>query len=373
MKSNRINYLVVGFFVIAMLAGLVASVAVLTGRTGATDTYYTSYRDVSGIKFGTQVLYMGYPIGQVEAVEPVAAGEGGMSFRVRLGVEQGWQIPRDSRAEITVAGLLSAYTIDIRGGSSSEYLQPGARIPGAERTDLFGAVSDTARTVQKLAEEGVQPLLVNLNRYLDSFGRLIEGDASGMAEDLRGVTAELAKQAPGIIGDFREVSAQLRETSGRLRALLGPETTQRIDATLDNVQEVSSNFRQVSEDAMETSRRLEKIVDADTARKIDSTLDNFTRASANLAKLSEDLHQTRSEIDRLVGLLGDAVGERGDAIGQSIEDLRHILHAVAQNITSVSYNLEGTSRNMYELSRELRRNPGLLLGGKPPADDAAAE
>ena len=43
MRNNKINYLVVGGFVIAMMAGLAAALALLTGRTGATDEYYTVY------------------------------------------------------------------------------------------------------------------------------------------------------------------------------------------------------------------------------------------------------------------------------------------------------------------------------------------
>ena len=64
MKSNKVNYVVVGVFVLAMLVGAIAAIALLSGRTGPTETYFTSYGDVSGIKFGTKVLYMGYPVGQ---------------------------------------------------------------------------------------------------------------------------------------------------------------------------------------------------------------------------------------------------------------------------------------------------------------------
>ena len=39
MKSDRINYIIVGGFVMLMLTGIVISVAMLSGRTGATDTY----------------------------------------------------------------------------------------------------------------------------------------------------------------------------------------------------------------------------------------------------------------------------------------------------------------------------------------------
>ena len=56
---------------LAMVVGLVISISVLSGKTGATDLYYTRYDDATGLKYGTQVLYMGFPVGQVEAIRPV--------------------------------------------------------------------------------------------------------------------------------------------------------------------------------------------------------------------------------------------------------------------------------------------------------------
>ena len=110
MRSSGINYLVVGAFVLAMLVGLIVSLAMLTGRTGATDTYYTVYRNVAGIKFGTQILYEGFPIGQVEEVTPMPE-EGGMRFRVDFSVQEGWRIPIDSVAQVAASGLLAAITV----------------------------------------------------------------------------------------------------------------------------------------------------------------------------------------------------------------------------------------------------------------------
>ena len=56
MRSSKINYLMVGTFVLAMIAGLIISLAVLTGRTGATDAYHVYYSNVTGVKFGTSLL-----------------------------------------------------------------------------------------------------------------------------------------------------------------------------------------------------------------------------------------------------------------------------------------------------------------------------
>ena len=92
MNYDKLNYVIVGGFVLAMLAGLIVALAMLTGRTGATDAYYVVYRNVTGIKFGTQV----------EEVVPEPSA-GGMRFRVDFSVKEGWQIPeeqhrRDRRA-----------------------------------------------------------------------------------------------------------------------------------------------------------------------------------------------------------------------------------------------------------------------------------
>jgi phospholipid/cholesterol/gamma-HCH transport system substrate-binding protein len=52
--------------------------------------------------------------------------------------------------------------------------------------------------------------------------------------------------------------------------------------------------------------------------------------------------------------------------------MRHAVESIARHIDAINQNLEGASRNMYEFSRQLRQNPGLLLGGTPPKDEAAS-
>ena len=105
MRSSKINYLVVGLFVCGMIAALVVTIAALTGRTGAVDNYYAIYRNVTGIKFGTQVIFEGYQIGQVEKVTP-RPQEGGRGFRVAVPVVSGWTTPANSDVEMAEVTLL---------------------------------------------------------------------------------------------------------------------------------------------------------------------------------------------------------------------------------------------------------------------------
>ena len=55
MQDSRINYVVVGAFVTAMLVAFVVIISVLAGSTGDTDEYYTVYDNVGGVKLGTLV------------------------------------------------------------------------------------------------------------------------------------------------------------------------------------------------------------------------------------------------------------------------------------------------------------------------------
>jgi phospholipid/cholesterol/gamma-HCH transport system substrate-binding protein len=56
-------------------------------------------------------------------------------------------------------------------------------------------------------------------------------------------------------------------------------------------------------------------------------------------------------------------------IRRSVANLRYITESVARDIDSINQNLDGTARNMFEFSRQIRQNPGLLLGGSRPRDD----
>ena len=148
MRKHSLNYVLVGLFVVAMLAAAVVSVALLSGRTGATDRYFVVLDNVADLKFGTQVRYEGYPIGQVERIEPFAEG-GRMRFRIEASVRAGWRIPVDSVARIGSSSFLAAKTIDIQSGIKAELIAVGGEIPGAVqgafhlfRTGRPGPVSD---------------------------------------------------------------------------------------------------------------------------------------------------------------------------------------------------------------------------------------
>ena len=307
MRNNKLNYVIVGTFVLAMLVGLIMSVVMLTGRTGSTDSYYAIYNNVTGVKFGTQVMYEGYPIGQVDEVTPVV-GAGKMSFRVDFSIIEGWRLPNDSVANIAAPGLLSAITISISAGQSADTLKPGAEIDGEENADMFAVVSQVA--------DDLRPLMKTIDGTVGSFGKLLETHITEMVSDL-------AQRAPRIADNIEDFTGKINQSSDQLMALLTPENREKIEAMISN---------------------------------LDVAATNFTELSGNLDGLVK-------ELDALV------VDNKGN-IDKSMVDLRYVADSVARHIDSLNQNMEATARNMYEFSRQIRQNPGLLLGGTPPRDEA---
>ncbi len=315
MKSNKINYLVVGVFVIIMLILFIGSVAMLTGRTGATDEYFAVYDNVTGIKFGTQVRYEGYPIGQVEEVTPIEE-QGRMRFRVDMSVIEGWKIPDNSIAEIAAPGLLAAITIAVSAGDSKAALAPGDRIKAQERSDVFAAIGDIAGQIGDLSDNSIKPLLGNLNDSVLAINKLLIGDGAQIIADLKDISTLINDTAPQIV-------ANLDESIDGLKSMTGGESSAKVQAMI-----------------------------------------------SSLEKLSNDLNETRNLADVMLESATLAIHDNRGDMDAAVDDLKYVMASTARRIDDINQNLELAARNAAEFTRQIRANPGLLLGGGAPKDEA---
>ncbi|HIJ37716.1 MAG TPA: MCE family protein [Rhodospirillaceae bacterium] len=323
MRDGRTNYVLVGGFVLAMLVALVLSIGLISGRTGSEDSYSASYENVAGLKYGSKVLYEGFAIGQVDDIEPRHDGAK-LNFTVHLAVKKDWPIPEDSVARIAASGLLAALVVDIRGGSSPTLLKPGAQLRSQAGGNLFSAMADIAAEVTNLSQTGLRPLVDSLNRTVASLGPVLEQRAPQLLDNLLSLSSDLADKTP-------RISANLEQMSHGLTRVFSPDNT----------------------------------------RKIDNVINGAEQAATNLADLTGSLRSSKSKVDEVLSSLDKAVGSNSEKVSESLGDLRYSLQAVSRNIDSITFNLEGTARNMNEFSREIRQNPGLLLGGTKPGTEVA--
>ncbi len=275
MKDERRNYIIAGFFVVTMVAGLILWLALIAGGTGATDAYWVRYQNVMGLNAGTKVLFEGFPVGSVDGVSPLPASLGG-GFRVDVVIQEDWPIPEDSVAAVTAGGLLAAVVVNIQGGESQEMLSPGSEIESSEAGSLLGALASVAEQVQSMSE-GIKPIL-------DS----------------------LAVRVPAIMEETQELVTSLSRTAERLNTAFSTGNVEHVDNIFANLDQTVSNTAKLSADLQETRRQLDTVL-----ASIDSTIvDN-----------REDLR--RSVID----------------LRSSLEQISRYIPAIAQNLESSMRNL----------------------------------
>lgn len=302
MYNQRTNYITVGLFVSAMLAATITWLVMLTGGTGPRESYVLIFENVSDVKFGTQVRYEGFPIGEVENISPLPDGAS-MRFRVDVGINRDWRIPQNSVARITASSFLAAKTIDIASGDSPEIIAPGGEIATASAGDMFAVMATAAAEITELNRASIRPLLATLN----------------------GLAGTLADGAPRITEDLASVAQRMNRSLAALQEILASENIQAIRRVIRNVE----------------------------------------NTSGTLASSSTDLSVTIRRADNLVRNLDELLEENRNNLDQSLKDANYTMQSMAQAIDSIVYNLDGAARNMNEFSRLIRQNPGLLLNSTP--------
>lgn len=321
MRNHRLNYILVGFFVLAMLAAGIGAGVGLSGRTGAHDSYRVVMDNVADIKFGTQVRFEGYPVGQVEAIRPVVTG-GVTRFELTVSVEEGFQIPADSVTRIGASTILGAKTVDIQRGASDSALAPGMEIAAAPPADMFAALSGMAGEMGTISRENLRPLLKQVGDLVQSADRLVAQDLSLLLGSVNGLTGDLQRQVPDITGELLSFTRNLNGTVTSVDRILSPQNLESVDQVVGNMEVVSQQFVALSLSLQTTLGRVESM-------------------SADLERI---------------------VAQNDDKVEASLEDVRYTLNAIARNIDTINHNLVGTTRNMNEFSRLIRQNPGVLLG-----------
>ena len=327
MRHQGLNYALVGAFVIAMLAAAVGSAVMLTGGAGAHDRYSVVFDNVADVKFGTQVRYEGFPVGQVEAIEPLAE-DGTTRFHLDVSVREGWVIPEDSVARIQSSKFLGAKTVEITRGRSATALDPGARIPSAPAADMFAAMASVAGQVNELSRDSLKPLMAHLSDLVTNANRLLDDDVAPLLGSLNAVATDTRGRIPEITGELLSFTEELNVTLTSVQALLSERNVADVEQTVRNIETVSRDF----------------------------------------VTMSQSVQGTLGQLDSIVSDLQGLVERNEGNVDAALDDTRYTLRSIAQNIDTINHNLAGTTRNMNEFSRLIRQNPGLLLGGSAPEE-----
>jgi phospholipid/cholesterol/gamma-HCH transport system substrate-binding protein len=325
MKRDNLNYLMVGIFVAVMLVAFMILLVAVTGRSGPTDAYTVFYDNVSGLKFGTGVYYEGYRVGQIEDITPESS-DSGMRYKIDLSVSAGWKIPSDSVASVESSGLISAITIQINEGEATTFLQPGGTINGREQSDLFAVINEVAGDFRTLSQEGILPLVQNLNTRISDVADEIVGFKR---DDLSPFVKMMHRRLDeDLINETVELINHLDQSARNLQTLLGDKNQARIASFLVHLNEVAVNLNALIDRIEDTRMQMNGVLGS-----VEGLVDDNKDKVSNAVTMAED----------------------------SMEELELALKTVNEHLNQILYNLESGSRHMSEFGRSIRENPSRLI------------
>lgn len=286
-----------GIFVLMGALAVLAALFALTDPGTFRGRYYVTavVRDAEGMRKGDPVQMRGVNIGRIRNFEIVGDG-----VQVRLELEKDYQVPQDSRVQLTSNGLMGGVVVGILRGRSPEALQDGDIIREAPEyggtlatTQSFeelgpqaGVVVSRADTVLLRAQEvlsqqtvgAVQQSAVELQTLLADLAQL----AQEQRRELQGLTGSLRRSAQGVEGaatrpelaraiartdsitrQLDAATAQLNVASAGLAAVVGriergEGTLGRLsrDATLyENMNRTVTEFGDLAEDIQANPRK----------------------------------------------------------------------------------------------------------------------
>ena len=119
-----------------------------------------------------------------------------------------------------------------------------------------------------------------------------------------------------------------------------------------------------------SAEQLALMMNEDNRQHVDSLFRNADQASKNLVELAAGFDRVNRQLDEILQRSRALVVDNDEDIRHSVIELRKAMDLVSGRLHAVMYNLESSSVNVNEFTRQLRDNPGVLIGGKAPVDEA---
>lgn len=270
MKSEYSKEIKIGIAVLVALVALIFGINYLKGVNlfKASNYYYVSYTNVTGLAQSAPVTLNGYKVGLVRGIEYEYDNPG--HVLVELSLDRQLRIPQGSKAEI-VTDMLGTSTVDLKLAGGQTFCEVGSRLEGVEGSGLMDQVSSELMPTAIKIMPHIDSLIVSLTK--------IAADPALLSS---------VQRMDVIMSNLETTTTNLNRAMASVPALVG-----NANATLANV-------KQMSEDLTKVSAALAVISEDLKNMPLDSTMENINNITANLDRATEKLNSTNSSLGLLL-------------------------------------------------------------------------
>ena len=298
---------IVGFFVVASLAALLVMVIVIAQQEQLWEEkveYQAIFKNISGLKKGSEVRLAGVTVGNVKEVSVGPRGNVLVIFEV-LGKYRD-QIRADSRASIGWQGLLGEKSLDLSAGSPTKPpIPPEGLVEVVEPLDLTEMLARATPSFENLQKiiNNLASLTGEMRDPKSGFNKFLEdvreiSDKINHGKGTLGLVLNdpvLYRETAESVAGVRKFIGNLEESKGLMGTLLNdPAFKTQFQKSLADFQATFGNLKQATGNLKEASARLPEL-----AKKTEMFLDSLNKAGAGLPELVDSGQGLMEDADKV--------------------------------------------------------------------------
>lgn len=210
--------------------------------------YYVAYYDnVDELTVSSPVLINGYKVGQVREVNFNYEKPG--KVEVVMALDKHLLLPEGSKAELGTT-LLSGARIELTMGAGPGMIPSGGEVTSGVKAGLMASVQDVMPTLTGILPK-VDSLLYNLNVLvadpaLAASIQRLDGISANLLSTSQGLNSTMNNQVPKLANNTVKLTQSLDTIVGNLGQLSYHLKALPLNATVDNVNQLTSNLSQFS-------------------------------------------------------------------------------------------------------------------------------
>lgn len=296
--EDKVNYTLVGIFVLGLGAALVVAVLWLAAGLN-TQKKYEPYQSVikesvAGLSVAAPVKYLGVDVGKVSeiAIDP----QNSRQVRVKFLIERGTPIKQDTEAVMKSQGLTGIAYIELSGGSVGSP-------PLLATSDVPVPLIRSKPSLSARLEDVLTSVLANVNRTAANLDAVLDaGNRAALKQtlaDTASLVHALAAQQGTISAGIAD-GARTAKNAARASDRLGP-AIDRIATSADALRKMGSDISRTSDSAGRTvdtaASGVQQIV-TETLPELQRLLAEMNALSASVRSLSEQTERNPSSLIR---------------------------------------------------------------------------
>jgi phospholipid/cholesterol/gamma-HCH transport system substrate-binding protein len=282
--DDKVNYTLVGAFVLVLGAVFVAAVLWLAAGLGgqrSVDAYQAVIQEsVAGLNVDAPVKYLGVDVGKVDRIE--IDPQNSRQVRLRFLIERGTPIKRDSLAVLKTQGLTGIAYIELSGGSVGS-------LPLVAGPDGVAPTIPFKLSLGARLENVLTNVLANVDRVSNNLNAVFD---EGNRAALKSALTDVAALSHSLAGQKGAMSAAVRD--GARTAQLTARAAEQLAPTLDHIASSAQAVEVMAAKAGVASARAAQVADAaasGVAQLGSETLPELARLMSDLGDLAASLRQ----------------------------------------------------------------------------------